>query len=365
MTHTLRIAFVALALAVAGTSARVSAQVGPHVEDPWNEYRGLYNQRSYAEAIPYAIEAIQREPDNATYYLGLARGYFWLESYELATFYYDLYLEQFGPTLPTNTPANNRVDRVRAERDSSNQARTAPATPVAPPEAQQQARAMLLQRIEEGTILTTTGGGAWPVWQGLLRSGYARPDLLFLRRELAAALLAEAELFVPADRASLPSMAENQWTTQRQRLTHWQQLQGVAPPSRDGDDSLEAGLQRLRNAAPGSAEQRHARAAGMLALAEGQLQYLNMNWDRALVLFEEAIAFDRRLLPAHMGRLNAMYHHASTTGAARDAALEAFASALSDQEEDRQVLRIYRASFLAQDRRGPEATAILADLLGL
>jgi len=367
-------ALVALSLMAVDREAR--GQVGPLVDEPWEEFRARYNQEQYSEAIPYAIEAIQRNPDTAEYYLGLARAYFWLEQPETAVFYYDIYLRDFGPELPAGVPVANRVPRVSEERGTANSARPNPNEPARAPEAQDSARAVLLERLESDAILTTTGGGAYAVYQGLLRSGYARPDLPVIQERVANALLEEALLFVQPRRTAMPSLAFNQWETQRSRVRYWRDLVGARAPESSDNESRAETQERIATLSQGTNDrtgqnvtpttQPAAFAEAQIALCEGQMMQLNQSYERAAEQFTLAVALDRDLLPAHMGLLNALWALGVGGTDRGTAALEAFVRAVERVEDaDPDVVLIYRAVFASQARRHDEAIRAISEVFGL
>lgn len=354
---------VALGLGAAHATAQPAAPA-PDVAT-WADFRALYNAGDYPNAIPLAVEAIQLAPHRADYYLGLARALFWGEQYETAVFYYDVYLTHFGPGLPASTAAANRPDRVRQERESANQGRPNPAAPVAPPATQDEARTLLDARLVDGVIVNERGGGAWAIYQGLLRSGYARPDLPALRAQLAQALHLEATTLVPTDRAMMPALSEGQWQAQRQRLAFWMELdrlQQAAAPT-----TAAAGTPTPPNTAatPPTTDGRAAQVQALIALTEGQQQYLNMNWENAQTLFTQALTLDPALLPAHVGRLNALYRSSTALRDERSAALTAFQEALRRMNGDLDMALVYQAAYAAQDRDDAAAAQAVIQLLGL
>ena len=84
---------ILLALSLFGLLAlpvTASAQVGPDEANPFQRGRELYNSEQYAQAIPYLVEAAQREPSRGDLYLALARSAHWANNFDLAVFYYDI-----------------------------------------------------------------------------------------------------------------------------------------------------------------------------------------------------------------------------------------------------------------------------------
>lgn len=341
---------------VLGLGGAAAAQVGPDVADPWSEARALYAAEDYANALPYAVEAVQREPDRAEVYLGIARILFWMERYDEAVFYYDIYLVDLADNLGPSVPARNRVDVVRQERDAANGARRDPSAAPSRSSGVEAARSGLVSRLDSGPVLTPTGGGSWSMYEGLLRSGYADPDLTDLRARLADALLAEAQGAVNGRVAAMPALPYDQWLTQRQRWVLWQQLTGPAAPAQGTalpstiDPAIAATLAR-----PGGD------VAAQIALCDGQLAYLNMAYETALDAFTAAVTASPELLPAHLGRLNTLHRLGDAPASDIDAALNAFAAAVQDPDDG--VVALYRAVFAADAGRSAEAVEAMIGLL--
>ncbi len=378
MNRTLRTLLGGAALAATLVAAPASAQVGPLVDDPWGIARELYADERYDEAIPYVIEAIQREPTRAEFYLGLARMLFWLEQWDRAVFYYDLYLDELVPYLPADTPRRNQPELVREERDTANGNRTDAGVPVAAPQAEERAYALLRERLSTGTIVAVGGGGAWATFEGLLRSGYARPHLVELREDLAAALLDEAELFVNGRAAAMPALSWEQWETQCTRFDIYEELtasiersraeatpqaQRDTPAPTPADPSADTGAEVAPEptAAPGDRAVTHLDA--QRALCTGQMDFLNMNYRRAAESFDAAITADPWLLPAYLGALNARL--------VGDVALDGVPALLDGLTESAQavgvdpsdVLALYRISALAEAEDYDQAADLLRQVL--
>ncbi len=315
------------------------AQVGPDVVDPWEDARSLYREGDYEQASRYIVEAIQREPREPRYYLGLARTQNWLGEFDLAVFYYDIYLVDLVAELPDNLDRRDRVDAVRAERDSANGQRDEPDAPLVLPPAQEAARAALEERLVDRLGMTATGGGAAAMYGTLLRTGYARPDVLSLRERLAAALVAEVRAEVDAGRALLPVLSFPAWQLHEQRLLRWLEL-GM-------DDPVE-----------------QSRVGALLALVSGQLQYVNGNAVRALEQFDAALAADRQLLPAYTARLNACVQVGSScTPDAPRYLDEARAAVDAGDPANMGYLDVYAAALAARAGRERAAAEALLELL--
>lgn len=317
--------------------------------------RVLYAEQRFEEARPLLTQAVQADPLNAAYYLGLARTVFWLGEYDLAVFYYDLYLGELAPYIADDAPARNQPSRVRDERESANASRAEPGAAVVVPSAQEQARAALQQRLVDGPVLAVNGGGAVSVYEALLRSGYARPDLIEIRAQLASALVREAAAITPHTSPIVPSLEFAEWEAQRRR---WSLATAFsAPPTA----SAETGGAEVA----GPVVVDGVNTTAQTLLCDAQLQFMNQNWERARELFEQAAASNPDLLPAHSGRLNALYWERRGTQNA-DEAIEAFAQTVARLGvDDLGVVDVYRAAFLSLGGRDDDAAALLASILGV
>lgn len=335
----MRLVRIAVLAAATLFALPLHAQVGPDVAEPWEEARALYRDGDYEQAARFIIEAIQREPREPRYYLGLARTQNWLGAFDLAVFYYDIYLVDLVGELPDNLDRRDRIDAVRAERDSANAERDDPEAPLVLPAAQEAARAALEERLVQGLGMTATGGGAAAMYDTLLRTGYARPDLGALRERLGAALLAEVRNDIDSGRALLPVLSFPNWQLHERRLDRWQMLE-------------------LDDAVAGS------RVGALLALVTGQQQYVNGNAIRALEQFDAALAADAHLLPAYTARLNACVQVGA--GCRPDAARyleEAYAAIDAADPVNVGFLDVYAAALAARAGDDRAAAEALLELL--
>jgi tetratricopeptide (TPR) repeat protein len=357
----MRSALLALALLVAPLHALAQTPTGSVSEGVrlWETARVLYADQRFEEARPLLIEAVQADPLNAGYYLGLARTVFWLGEYDLAVFYYDLYLGELAARIASDAPARNRPDRVRDERNSANASRENPDAPLVLPSAQEQARAALDQRMVAGPILVTSGGGAVSVYEALLRAGYARPDLVDVRARLASALVREATTIVPTTGTRLPALRFDEWEAQRHRWSLATQL-AAAPEA-----AVEPAIAGTEPADPAPVVVDGVNTTAHTLLCDAQLQFMNQNWERSRELFELALVANPDLLPAYAGRLNAIYWERRGTTAVADV-LTAFAEAIARTgAQDDGVLDVYRAAFLSLAGRDDEAALLLGEILGV
>lgn len=345
------------ALLMLGASA--SAQVGPQSQNPWEEGRTFYGEGNYSEARRYIIEAIQREPNVPIYYLGLARSEYWLGHFDSAVYYYNVYLVDFA-----NTPMPDRREadlpaNVRGERDAANAARTNPETVAAAPPAVVAARAAFDARVAQGPILTSTGGGAVAMYEGMLRAGYADPDLVDVRLALANALMSEANGVVDDHAAALPVLTLAQWQTQLARLQWWL---GLTPDTANPNGSIPPSA--MDPTVASSLNQR-ARVRAHIALADAQVQYLNQNYAQAAEGFRSAFDLKADLLPAYMGRLNALARLGNAAHTA-EPEITRFEGQLQQHAPDAiGTADVYRAAFAAQAGDSQAAAASLGNLLGI
>jgi tetratricopeptide (TPR) repeat protein len=316
----------------------------------WDEARQSYADGDFDTALTGGVAAIQQSPASPEYYLGVARILFQLERFDDAVFYYDIYIDHFGPLLPSDTPDRQSVRRAREERNTANGSRQQPGTAPIGPESQNQARATLLTRIQEGTALTASGGGALAIYDAMLRSGYSRPDLLQLRAQLRACILAEGNLFVSPTRLAIPALSIEQWTTQRNRMRRYVEL---APEALETPSGMFAG----------TAEADAGRA--MLFLAEGQLEYLNQDYADSATAFGQAMQADPTVLPSWIGYLNALYGQQRGLTESTRAAIAEFGALTEEVGGEAPMLHaIYEAAFIAQSGRRADAITMVESMLG-
>ncbi len=334
---------VASVLALLLAASPVSAQ---SADERWQEARQAYADGDYETALPGGIAAIQQSPATPEYYLGVARILFQLERFDDAVFYYDIDLDHFGPLLPPDTPDRQSVSRAREERNTANGSRQQPSVPPAGPDSQNQARAALETRIEEGTALTASGGGALAIYDAMIRSGYARPDLLPLRARLRECILEEANLFVSSARLVMPALSIEQWTTQRNRMRRYVELAPEAVQTVAATPESDAGR-------------------AMLLMADGQLEYLNQDYSDAATAFRQAIEADPSVLPSWIGYLNALYgQQVGRTQSAQSALADFGAVAEAAGGEAPMLHAIYEAAFIAQSGRRADAIEMVETMLG-
>ena len=333
-----------LTLGCALAAGEAHAQM-PDAAEPWDEARRLYGQGEYDAAARYIVEAIQRSPLEPRYYLGLARTENWRGNFDAAVGYYDIYLGELAQYLGAGLAPQDRLDRVREERDSANQEREQPDADVEMPSSQQSARRALDERIASGPILTETGGGAHSLYRSLLRTGYARPDLAEVRVRLADALLRELLQATPTDRAVMPVLSLRAWETQSARLDAWLALAEGRADVEDGE---------------------RVWAEAMTHFFQGQRMALNGSALDALDAFEAAVRLDPGLLPGHLGRLNAFIDSGLAGQPDAAAALDEARAAITEGDGVRVgLLSVYALALQSAsgDHEGA-ASALVTTLVG-
>lgn len=339
-------------------SAPAFAQVGPDVEEPWETARAYYSEGNYAEAQRYIVEAIQREPRNPMYYAGLARARWGQGDVDQAVYYYDVFLSELAGEVTADMPTSYRPSSIRGERDQANAEREDPDAPAEAPAHLLSAMDALNQRIEEGPILNSTGGGALAVYRGLLRSGYAHPRLIPLRERLSNAILAEANTVVSDHQASIPSLSLVQWETQRDRLSAWQDL--AQPVQNNYSDIPASALDPSL-----SGRDQATRVDAHLQFAQAQIQYLNQNWGQASLSFANAVESLDDFVPARLGRLNSLLRAGNAASAAATEVDELEALLQRVDLANVGIASVYRAAFASQRDDSIAAADALGALFGL
>lgn len=256
------------------------AQVDRTVEDPWKQARELYGDRAYNEAIPYIVEAAQRDPSELRYIISLGRAHYQMGNYNKAVYYYDMYIgspeaEQYSGRYSTAS--------ARAERNSANQKRHNPDSPPRLPNYQKRMYDALHDRLQSGPAITTHGGGAVGAWNALLQSGYVSPELEGLRQKLADRLAKEAEAKRKESDQWIANRSLEQWHTQAERYRLAKSLLPAPKPfEREGEEG---------NSVPSSPDTQYftdEELNGWIAFCEGQIQYLNQNFETAYNRFMDS-----------------------------------------------------------------------------
>lgn len=184
-----------------------------------------YNSGDYAAAQRWYVQAIQADPNQPAPYRNLARAYFWQDQYAAASTYYDHYLR-----LAALDAAD--VEQIKAERKLASDRASGDTWIV--PDNQRLARQALDTELQSGKAYTEGGGGSWGLYETLLRTGYAQPDLAQLRTTLGQRLVAEFEaLLQPQGTDLVPQLSFEAWQVQSQRLAVSQRITND-PAAADG-----------------------------------------------------------------------------------------------------------------------------------
>jgi tetratricopeptide (TPR) repeat protein len=169
-----------------------------------------YNDGDYDTARRAYVDAIQASPSKAAAYRNLARTYFWEDRYGAAAAYYDHYLRL--------APDAEDIDKVKAERRLA--AERARDTVYTVSDVQRRALEALQKELESGRAYTSGGGGAWGLYETLLRTGYAEPQLAQLRARLSRRILDEFDAtIVPKSNQLTPRLDLDDWQLQAERLS--------------------------------------------------------------------------------------------------------------------------------------------------
>lgn len=166
----------------------------------------LYNNARYDEAATLYVRAAQLDPagteSHGAPYRNLARCMFWLERYDAAVYWYDVYRSGW--------PQADDVDAVFAERRTADERRADSGEPL-PKNAvyDRSVRELvdtLTERLEQGApAATEQGGGTAHLYQLALDRGYASPKLAKLAATLRVQLLTELEVrWTPSEGAPMP-----------------------------------------------------------------------------------------------------------------------------------------------------------------
>lgn len=176
--------------------------------------REAYNSENRERARDAFVEAIQILPQRPAPYRNLARNYNLMGEYPEATEYYDHYLRL--------APEAEDREMIRQERRGT--ASRSDDEPWTPPASQRMARRAFERELDSGLALSEQDGGAWGLYQTLLDTGYASPQLARWQRDLEQMLRRELEAkFEPHD-GFLPLLDEQGWALQQERLNALQSL---------------------------------------------------------------------------------------------------------------------------------------------
>lgn len=194
--------------AAAQDSSAPTTQAARVSDAALNRGNAHYNNSEYEEARAAYVDAIQADPTRSAPYRNLARAYFWLSRFSAAVAYYDHYLRLAA------TAAD--VEQVKSERRlASERARDAVYTLQ---DNQRLPLEALNRELDSGQAYTHGGGGAWALFQTLLRTGYAEPNLAPLRARLARRIADELEAgLLPGPGQLAPVKDLSEWQLQNER----------------------------------------------------------------------------------------------------------------------------------------------------
>jgi len=168
-----------------------------------------YNAGEYTQSIKNYRKAIQKDPEKKMAYRNVARAYFWLEDYRTALAYYDFYLGVPGAIKDEEQIRKER--RLAAERAGSARYRS--------PKTQRKILTALEKTLNKGSALRANGGGAFRMYENLLRAGFAEPRLIDIRKRLASALMNEFDASIlPKSDTILPIISIEGLGIQQKRL---------------------------------------------------------------------------------------------------------------------------------------------------
>ena len=343
-THTrIAISILTLLLCFGGL-----AQAQPSA-NPWDEAREAYRLQDWGSAQRHAALASQREPDEPRYYFALARITFQQGAFDDAVWFYDTFL-RLAAEQKVDFPGSYAVARAEAERASANARREDPSEDAPEPEAQRRVREALLQRLEEGPILSGYSG-ALATFQTLVQIGYANPDFSALRARLHAAAIQEAEQIMSANGPYLPTLHIDAIEEQLRRYQA-SDLLVPAPVPFDGESDTRESATRSQTA------RQLAQTAARRATLTGQQQLMNGNFSIATEQFRAALQQAPSDLYAHQALINSLF----ADNADKDEILRAIAR-FEAADADHPALPIYKALGESSARAHRNAASMLYQLL--
>ncbi len=330
MKHILSMTLVLLVVAI-GHSTQLRAQEGSEdagYSKVLKEANAAYNEGKYDAAEDGYVRAVQARPEEAVPYRNLARTYFWQSDYAPAVAYYDIYMRQASDA--------DDIEQVRAERKLASS--RAGGEPWAMPESQHMALQALEEQLEGGSAYTSGGGGAWGLYQTLLRTGFAQPELARLRRQMVSRLLGEFEgQLVTATDQPTPRLELEDWQLQQERLD--------AAKSASSDPAVMEALER-RSLIP-----------------EAATALLNGRYERAVTLAGEAAEKNPDMPFIRWFEVSALVEAEQPERALE--AVDALAKTLKERAPQHLgYVRIVRASVLERLGRHDEAADIYLGVIG-
>ncbi len=211
MTRSHLSALILISLLWCAGPAAAQQPPAPSLDAPYvaqlAEANKAYNRSAYEEAIAAYVKAIQLNPRGVEAYRNMARALFWQKSYPQAVAYYDIYLREFP-----------QVDDRAAIQQERNLAASRSPTPWQLPAQEREALEAMERALHQGPAMAR-GASAWKTYEALLRTDYARPELVSLRRRLVQRLLDEFDtLCAPSAGQPMPQLDQAAWELQRDRL---------------------------------------------------------------------------------------------------------------------------------------------------
>jgi len=174
-----------------------------------DEGRSAYNESNWEGAEKFYRRAAQVAPERPVAYRNLARTHFMAEQYARAAALYEQYLEL--------APAS--ADTSRIERERKLATHRAGDDVWTRPDSQKRVLEALRDALTDGEAYTKGGGGAWALYETLLRTGYVHPNLAHIRTRLRERLLEEFDRrATPESAQPTPVLSLQNWQRQQRRL---------------------------------------------------------------------------------------------------------------------------------------------------
>ena len=309
-------------------------------EQPWEEVhdqallegRQAYNSDDLEGARRAFTAAIQAMPAEAAGYRNLARTLHWLEEYAEATAFYEYYLKL----------APEAEDRATIEQERRAAAARAGGAQWSLPGDQRMALRSLERELAQGRAITAGGGGAWGLFQTLLRMGYAAPELAILRRDLEEKLFEEFEAQLQPREGFVPVMRSDGWQLQAERLGAIEEL--TRRESRLAWAERRRQVVQTMEALLGG---RYAQAAELGAGAARE------NRDLPYLRWYQALAYEQSRRPAEaLDLIEDLLFRGSFEGEARRQVEVLRAQLLQQMGRNEEAAKVYREILLGKNPEG-------------
>ena len=319
----LSVAFAGMAAAAPeeGTEAEETSDEDSPGEKPSDERyqrlldqgRDAYNAKKYDEAADHYIRAAQTFPTRPQAYRNLARTYFWEKAYAQAIVYYDFYLKL--------VPDAKDVGKVKRERKLA--AQRAGDDVWQRPDSQTRVLETLRDALTDGRAYTQGGGGAWALYESLVRTGYVAPDLARIKQRLRKKLVDEFEGLLVSDSGQpVPILNLEEWQRQQMRLEAARSI------------TEEPAVQKIIDR--------------RLKIADAAIAMLNGRYDDAAKLSADALEANPDMPFVHWYRLTALAHDERYEEARE--ALETYREKLDEPSADeQQYLEVMEAILAHRD----------------